>query len=168
MYNPYFNIRISEDNASHLNEIKFLGDGELYEVSSIINIITSDNIYDVNNLSTRFYWLNSSNIVYVWNDYNKCMHPTSLVEEAERIIEFAKKDYQWLVFTNSLFFIKELKLLAKKENLDVEYFNIYLKDHELEVERSNDLYSLSNLSLMNESISQFYREINVYNPDFVD
>lgn len=168
MYDPYFNIRISEDNTSHLNEIKFLRDGELYKVSSIINIVTSDNIYDVNELSKRFYWLNSSNIAYVWDDYNKCMHPTSLVEEAKRIIEFAKKDYQWLVFTNSLFFIKELKLLAKKENLDVEYFNIYLKDHELEVERSDDLYSLNNLSLMNESISQFYREIDVYNPLFID
>lgn len=164
----YFNIRISEDNTSHLNEIKFLRDGELYKVSSIINIVTSDNIYDVNELSKRFYWLNSSNIAYVWDDYNKCMHPTSLIEEAKRIIEFAKKDYQWLVFTNSLFFIKELKLLAKKENLDVEYFNIYLNDHELEVERSDDLYSLNNLSLMNESISQFYREIDVYNPLFID
>lgn len=59
-------------------------------------------------------------------------------------------------------------MLAKKENLDVEYFNIYLKDHELEVERSDDLYSLNNLSLMNESISQFYREIDVYNPLFID
>lgn len=168
MYNPYFNIIISEDNTSRLNEIKFLRDGDLYKVSSIISIITSDNIYDVNKLSTRFNWLDSSNITYVWNDYNKCMHPTSLVEEAERIIEFAKKDYQWLVFTNSLFFIKELKLLAKKENLDVKYFNIYLKDRELEVERSDDLYSLNNLSLMNESISQFYREIDVYNPSFVN
>lgn len=45
MYDPYFNIRISEDNTSHLNEIKFLRDGELYKVSSIINIVTSDNIY---------------------------------------------------------------------------------------------------------------------------
>lgn len=168
MYDPYFNIRILEDNTSHLNEIKFLRDGELYKVSSIINIITSDNIYDVNELSTKFNWLNSSNITYVWNDYNKCMHPTSLVEEAKRIIEFAKKDYQWLVFTNSLFFIKELKLLAKKENLDVEYFNIYSKDYKLEVERSDDLYSLNNLSLMNESIAQFNREIDIYNLSFVD
>lgn len=59
-------------------------------------------------------------------------------------------------------------MLVKKENLDVEYFNIYLNDHELEVERSDDLYSLNNLSLMNESISQFYREIDVYNPLFID
>lgn len=44
----------------------------------------------------------------------------------------------------------------------------YLKDHELEVERSDDLYSLNNLSLMNESINQFYREIDVYNPLFID
>jgi hypothetical protein len=45
MYDLYFNIKISEDNTSHFNEIKFLRDGELYKVSSIINIITSDNIY---------------------------------------------------------------------------------------------------------------------------
>lgn len=86
MYDPYFNIRILEDNTSHLSEIKFLRDGELYKVSSIINIVTSDNIYDVNEPSKRFYWLNSSNIAYVWDDYNKCMHPISLVEEAKRII----------------------------------------------------------------------------------
>lgn len=34
--------------------------------------------------------------------------------------------------------------------------------------KTDNLYSLNNLSLMNESISQFYREIDVYNPDFVD
>lgn len=56
----------------------------------------------------------------------------------------------------------------KNNIIDVKYFNIYLKDRELEVERSDDLYSLNNLSLMNESISQFYREIDVYNPSFVN
>lgn len=34
--------------------------------------------------------------------------------------------------------------------------------------KTDALNSLDNLSLMNESISQFYREIDVYNPSFVD
>lgn len=105
MYDPYFNIRISEDNTSHLNEIKFLRDGELYKVSSIINIVTSDNIYDVNELSKRFYWLNSSNIAYVWNDYNKCMHPTSLVEESKKFLNLQRK------ITNGLYLLIHYFLL---------------------------------------------------------
>lgn len=96
------------------------------------------------------------------------MHPANLKDQAERIVAFAEKQYQWIVFTDSLFFIKELRLLSKQKNLDLKYFNLYFKDNILEIEESDDLYSLNNLSLMNESIAQFNKEIGIYNPDFVD
>lgn len=164
----YLSCEYANVTDSRTGEIKFPRDDRFRNLSPAINIITSDCMYDLDNVADSLMILDKRHITYIWTDSKNRMHPTNLKDEAERIIAFAKKDFQWIVFTNSLFFIKELKLLAKKENLDVQYFNIYLKDHELEVERSDDLYSLNNLSLMNESISQFYREIDVYNPSFVD
>ena len=67
-----------------------------------------------------------------------------------------------------MFLIKELRLLAKQKNLDIKYFNLYFKDNELDIEESDDLYSLNNLSILNESISQFTREIDLYDPSFVE
>ena len=96
------------------------------------------------------------------------MHTTNLKDEAERIIAFAERQYQWLVFTDSLFLIKELRILAKQKKLEVKYFNFYFENNALEIEESDDMYYLSHFSLLNESISQFTRGIDLYDPDFIE
>lgn len=164
----YLSCEYANVTDNRTGEIKFPRDDRFRNLSSAINIVTSDCMYDLDNVADSLMILDERHITYIWTDSKNRMHPTNLKDEAERIIAFAKKDFQWIVFTNSLFFIKELKLLAKKENLDVKYINLYYEGDELKIEESDDLYSLNNLSLMNESISQFYREINIYNPDFVD
>ena len=107
-------------------------------------------------------------ILHIWTDSKNRMHPTNLKDEAERIVAFAEKQCQWLVFTDSLFLIKELRILAKQKKLDIKYFNLYFKANELDIEESDNMYTLNHFSLLNESISQFTREIDLYDPDFIE
>lgn len=160
---PYFRFG---DNG--VEDIRFPGKDEYYELSPCITVITGDETFDVHNFSKVFMGLDKSNMAYIWNDTPKRMHPSILREEAEHIIAFAEKGYKWIIFSDSLFFIKEIKLLSKEKGLDLKYLNLYSKDGELNVEESDDMYSLRNFSLLNESISQFNREINLHKPSFVE
>lgn len=154
------------DNGT--GEIKFPRDDKFRKLSSAINIVTSDYMYDLDNVADYLRRLDEFHITYTWTDSKNRMHPTNLKDEAERIIAFAEKEYQWIVFTDSLFFVKELRLLAKQKKLDVKYFNLYFENDSLSIEESDDMYSLRNFSLLNESISQFQREIDLVGPSFIE
>ena len=166
MYNyemPYFRF-----GSNGVEDIRFPGKDEYYELSPCITVVIGDETFDIHDFSKVFMGLDKSNIVYIWNDTPRRIHPSILKEEAERIIAFAEKEYQWIIFSDSLFFIKEIRLLSKEKDLDLKYLNLYSKDGELNIEESNDMYSLRNFSLLNESISQFNREINLDSPSFVE
>lgn len=166
MYNyemPYFRF-----GSNGVEDIRFPGKDKYYELSPSITVVTGDETFDVHDFSKIFMGLDKSHIVYIWNDTPRRIHPSILREEAERIIAFAEKEYRWIIFSDLLFFIKEIRLLSKEKGLDLKYINLYSKDGELNVEESNDMYSLRNFSLLNESISQFNREINLDNPSFVE
>lgn len=162
----YLNCEYANVTDNRTGEIKIPRDDKFRKLSPCINIVTSDHMYDIDNVADCLKVLDESHITYLWTDSKNRIHPANLKDEAECIIAFAEKQYQWIVFTDSLFLIKELKLLAKQKNLDIKYFNIYFKDNKLDIEESDDLYSLNNLSILNESISQFTREINLYEPSF--
>lgn len=121
----YLSCEYANVTDNRTGEIKFPRDDRFRNLSPAINIVTSDCMYDLDNVADSLMILDERHITYIWTDSKNRMHPTNLKDKAERIIAFAKKDFQWIVFTNSLFFIKELKLLAKKENLDVKYINLY-------------------------------------------
>ena len=164
----YLDCEYANVTDNRTGEIKFPRDDKFRRLSPCINIITSDYMYDLDNVANSLKMLDESHITYIWTDSKNRMHPRNLKDEAERIIAFAEKQYQWLVFTDSLFLVKELRLLAKQKKLEIKYFNLYFKDNGLEIEESDDLYSLNDLSILNESISQFTREIDLYSPPFVE
>ena len=164
----YLNCEYANVTDSRTGEIKFPRDDKFRKLSPAINIVTSDYIYNLDNVADSLMKLDESHITYIWTDSKRRMHPSNLKDEAERIVAFAEKEYQWLIFTDSLFFIKELELLSRQKNLDIKYFNLYFKDNILEVEESDDMYSLENFGLLNESISQFNRRINLDNPSFIE
>lgn len=164
----YLNCEYANVTDSRTGEIKFPRDDKFRKLSPAINIVTSDYMYNLDNVADSLIKLDESHITYIWTDSKHRMHPSNLKDEAERIVAFAEKEYQWLIFTDSLFFIKELELLSRQKNLDIKYFNLYFKDNILEVEESEDMYSLENFSLLNESISQFNRRINLDNPSFIE
>ena len=153
----YLGYEYANVTDNRTREIKFPRDDKFRKLSSAINIVTSDHMYDLNNVADALMMLDESHITYIWTDSKNRMHPANLKDEAEHIIAFAEKQYQWLIFTDSLFFVKELEMLAIQKKLEVKYFNLYFKNDVLEVEESNDMYSLSHFSLLKESISQFER-----------
>ncbi len=164
----YLDCEYANVTDNRTGEIKFPRDNKFRKLSPAINIVTSDYMYDIENMADYLKMLDESHITYIWTDSKNRMHPTNLKDEAERIIAFAEKQYQWLVFTDSLFLIKELRILAKQKKLEVKYFNLYFENNALEIEESDDMYYLSHFSLLNESISQFTREIDLYDPDFIE
>lgn len=158
----YLNCEYANATDNRTGEIKFPRDDKFRKLSLGINIVTSDFMYNLDNVAHSLKILDDSYITYIWTDSKNRMHPTNLRDEAERIVAFAEKQYQWIIFTDSLFFVKELRVLAKQKKLDVKHFNLYFEDDGLKVEESDDIYSLSHFSLLNESISQFERGIDLY------
>jgi hypothetical protein len=154
----YLSCEYANVTDNRTGEIKFPRDDKFRKLSPAINIVTSDCMYDLDNVADSLMILDERHITYIWTDSKNRMHPTSLKDEAERIVAFAEKQYQWLVFTDSLFFVKELRILAKQKKLDVKYFNLYFNDDDiLDIEETNDIYSLKHFSLLEESLSQFGR-----------
>lgn len=164
----YLGCEYANVTDNRTREIKFPRDDKFRKLSPAINIVTSDHMYDLNNVADSLMMLDESHITYIWTDSKNRMHPANLKDEAERIIAFAEKQYQWLIFTDSLFFVKELEMLARQKKLEVKYFNLYFKNDVLEVEESNDMYFLSHFSLLKESISQFEIETDLYDLSFLE
>lgn len=164
----YLSCEYANVTDNRTREIKFPRDDKFRKLSPAINIVTSDHMYDLNNVADSLMMLDESHITYIWTDSKNRMHPANLKDEAERIIAFAEKQYQLLIFTDSLFFVKELRLLALQKKLDIKYFNLYFEDNVLEIEESDDMYSLNHFSLLNESISQFERETDLYDLSFAE
>ena len=154
----YMSCEYANVTDNRTGEIKFPRDDKFRKLSPAINIVTSDYMYSLNNVADTLSILDERHITYIWTDSEKRMHPANLRDEAERIVAFAEKQYQWLVFTDSLFFVKELRILAKQKKLDVKYFNLYFNDDDiLDIEETDDMYSLKHFSLLEESLSQFGR-----------
>ena len=164
----YLDCEYANVTDNRTGELKFRRDDKFRKLSPAINIVTSDCMYDLDNVADTLMILDERHITYIWTDSKNRMHPTNLKDEAERIIAFAEKQYQWLIFTDSLFFVKELKMLAGQKELEVKYFNLYFNDNVLDIEESDDMYSLSHFSLLKESISQFERETDLYDLSFAD
>ena len=164
----YLDCDYANVTDNRIGEIRFPRDDEFIKLSPGINIVTSDYMYDLDDVANILKRFHDWNIAYIWADSKNRMHPTNLKDEAERIVAFAEKEYQWIVFTDSLFFVKELTILAKQKKVEVKYFNLYFNDNVLDIEESNDMYSLKHFVLLNESISQFYREVDLYNLPFVE
>lgn len=164
----YLGCEYANVTDNRTREIKFPRDDKFRKLSPAISIVTSDHMYDLNNVADALMMLDESHITYIWTYSKNRMHSANLKDEAERIIAFAEKQYQWLIFTDSLFFVKELEMLARQKKLDIKYFNLYFKDNVLEIEESDDMYSLKHFSLLNELISQFERETDLCDLSFAE
>ncbi len=153
----YMSCEYANVTDNRTGEIKFPRNDKFRKLSPAINIVTSDYMYSLNNVADTLSIFDERHITYIWTDSENRMHPANLRDEAERIVAFAEKQYQWLVFTDSLFFVKELRILAKQKKLDMKYFNLYFENDVLSIEESDDMYDLKHFSLLNESLSQFRR-----------
>jgi hypothetical protein len=82
------------------------------------------------------------------------MHPTQLKMEARDLIQSVSEGLQGIVFTDSLFMMRELDILTHSNNMPVRYINFYFDKGELKVEQSDDIEDINHLSILDESLEQ--------------
>jgi hypothetical protein len=74
--------------------------------------------------------------------------------EAGFIIENISRGLQAIVFTDSLFMMRELHLLAYGNNFPIRYINLYFDKGELKVEQSDGIEDINHLSILDENLEQ--------------
>ena len=60
----------------------------------------------------------------------------------------------FIVFTDSLFMMRELDILTHSNNMSTRYINFYFDKGELKVEQSDGIDDISHLSILDENLEQ--------------
>ncbi len=74
--------------------------------------------------------------------------------EAGHLIQSVSEGLQGIVFTDSLFMMRELDILAHSNNMPIRYINLYLDKGELKVEQSDGIEGIGHLLILDESLEQ--------------
>lgn len=120
-----------------------------------LNIVTGDYQSKIHSHAPDLLELDQNNEVCIWSDsYAHTMHPTQLKMEARNLIQSVSEGLQGIVFTDSLFMMRELDILAHSNNMPVRYINFYFDKDELKVEQSDSIEGIIHLSISDESLEQ--------------
>lgn len=82
------------------------------------------------------------------------MHPEQLKMEAAFLTEDVSRGLQGIVFTDSLFMLRELRILAHGNNMPIRYINFYFDKNELKVEQADSIEDINHLSILDKSLEQ--------------
>lgn len=89
-----------------------------------LNIVTGDYQSKIHNHTPDLLQLDQNNEICIWSDlYANSLHPTHLKMEAEHLIQDVSRGLQGIVFTDSLFMMRELDILAYSNNMPVRYIS---------------------------------------------
>ena len=120
-----------------------------------LNIVTGDYQSKIHSHAPDLLELDQNNEVCIWSDlYAKSLHPTYLKMEAGHLIQSVLEGLQGIVFTDSLFMMRELDILAHSNNMPIRYINLYFDKGELKVEQSDGIEGIGHLSILDESLEQ--------------
>ena len=120
-----------------------------------LNIVTGDYQSKIHSHAPDLLELDQNNEVCIWSDlYSNSLHPTHLKMEARHLIQSVSEGLQGIVFTDSLFMMRELDILTHSNNMPVRYINLYFDKNELKVEQSDDIGGISHLSILDEGLEQ--------------
>lgn len=123
--------------------------------SDDLNIVTGDFHSKIHNHAPDLLQLDQNNEVCIWSDlYANSLHPTHLKMEAGHLIQSVSEGLQAIVFTDSLFMMRELDIWAHSNNMPVRYINFYFDKDELKVEQSDGIEGIEHLSILDESLEQ--------------
>lgn len=123
--------------------------------SESLNIVTGDYQSKIHEHVPDLLQLDQNNEVCIWSDlYSNSLHPTHLRMEAGHLIQSVSEGLQGIVFTDSLFMMRELDILAHSNNMPIRYINLYLDKEELKVEQSDGIEGIEHLSILDESLEQ--------------
>lgn len=145
MDKEYFKIK--KTNFPKCREEVLFSDG--------LNIVTGDLQSKIHVHASYLSGLDQNNEICIWSDsYAHTMHPTQLKMEARDLIQSVSEGLQGIVFTDSLFMMRELDILTHSNNMPVRYINFYFDKGELKVEQSDDIEDINHLSILDESLEQ--------------
>ena len=120
-----------------------------------LNIVTGDYQSKIHEHVPDLLGLDQNNEVCIWSDlYSNGLHPAHLRMEAGHLIQSVSEGLQGIVFTDSLFMMRELDILAHSNNMPVRYINLYFDKDELKVEQSDGIKGIEHLSILDESLEQ--------------
>lgn len=140
-------FKIKKTNFPRCKEEVLFSDG--------LNIVTGDFHSKIHSHAPDLLELDQNNEVCIWSDlYANSLHPTHLKMEAGHLIQDVSRGLQGIVFTDSLFMMRELDILAHSNNMPIRYINFYFDKDELKVEQSDGIDGISHLSILDESLEQ--------------
>lgn len=120
-----------------------------------LNIVTGDYDSNVQWGASDLAVLDEKYDILFWKDlYASNMHPTYLRMEAGDIIQNVAEGRQAIIFTYSLFLIRELDLLANANQMPIRYINLYCDKGEWKIEQSESIEDINHLSLLDEHLAQ--------------
>lgn len=120
-----------------------------------LNIVTGDFNSKIHLHASYLMGLDQDNEICIWSDrYTYSMHPYYLKIGAGNLIRDVCNGHQTIVFTDSLFMMRELELLAHSNNIPTRYINLYFDKDELKAEQSDGLDNISHLSILDENLDQ--------------
>lgn len=127
-----------------------------------LNIVTGDNNSGIYSHASHLSALDTNDHIDIWRDsFAHSLHPTQLKMEAGFIIENVTRGLQAIVFTDSLFMMRELYLLAHGNNFPIRYINLYFDKNELKVEQADSIDEINHLSLLDENLAQSERYLRI-------
>lgn len=145
MNKEYFKIK--KTNFPNCKEEILFSDG--------LNIITGDLRSKIHLHVSYLSGLDKNNEICIWSDsYAHSMHPEQLKMEATFLAENVSRGLQGIVFTDSLFMLRELRILAHENNMPIRYINFYFDKNELKVEQADSIEDINHLSILDENLEQ--------------
>ena len=75
-------------------------------------------------------------------------------EEAGNLIAEISRGLQGIVFTDSLFMMRELSILAHSNQIPIRYINVYFNQGEWRIEQSDNIEDIGHLSILDENLEQ--------------
>ena len=120
-----------------------------------LNIVTGDYNSNVHMNASYLSGIDEDNGIRIWSDrYAHSMHPAQLKLEAGSIIEDVSSGKQAIVFTDSLFMMRQLNILAYGNRMSIRYINVYFDKGEFKVEQSDGIDGINHLSVLDENLKQ--------------
>jgi AAA15 family ATPase/GTPase len=141
----HFYLRIFEENQERDIEIDMIAEG-IRKIGMLAYLISNDAI--------------KKGVTIFWDEPEANLNPRLMRKLAEALIELTKHNIQIILATHSFFFMKELSLLAEKEQLSTKFFNLIKEESgEITVNYDESLGVLDHIISVDEEILQYDRTL---------
>jgi predicted ATP-dependent endonuclease of OLD family len=94
-----------------------------------------------------------------WDEPEANLNPKLIREVAKVIVDLSKSGIQVFIATHSYFLLKEIELLTKKTNVDVQLIGLYESEDGMQTEQVKHISDLAHFTALDEELAQYDREL---------